>query len=136
MELPGSVLHLMIMNLKQQEFSIKKRLKSFAYAWNGLKVLVKEEHNFRIHIVVTIGVVIFAILLKISVYEWIAIVLAIGLVMAMEIINSAIENMADFVSPEKHEMVKKIKDISAAGVLICAVVTFLVGLIIFLPKII
>lgn len=122
--------------MKQQKFSIKKRLKSFTYAWNGLKVLVKEEHNFRIHIVVTIGVVIFAILLKISVYEWIAIMLAIGLVIATEIMNSAIENMADFVSPEKHEMVKKIKDISAAGVLICAVVTLLVGLIIFLPKII
>jgi len=67
--------------------------------------------------------------------EWIAVVVAFGFVIAMEIVNSAIENIADFVSPEKHEMIKKIKDLAAAAVLIAAITAFIIGLIIFVPKI-
>ena len=62
--------------------------------------------------------------------------LAIGLVITSEIINSAIENISDFISPEKHDLIKKIKDLSAAGVLISAITAFVIGLIIFIPKLI
>jgi diacylglycerol kinase len=121
--------------MNQQEFSIRKRLKSFTYAFAGLKVLFKEEHNARIHIIVAICVLILGFFLKISPIEWIAVVFAIGFVISMEIFNSAIENIADFISPERNEKIKKIKDLSAAGVLISAITAMVIGLIVFLPKI-
>ena len=120
--------------MKQHKFSIIKRIKSFVYAFNGLKILIKEEHNSRIHFLATIIVLITSIILKISVFEWIAIIFAIGFVISLEIVNSAIENIADFISPEKDKKIKKIKDLAAAAVLIGAITAFIIGLIIFLPK--
>ena len=121
--------------MKQQRFSMLKRLESFKYAFNGLRILIKEEHNARIHLFAAICVIIAGVLLKISVYEWIAVIFSIGLVFSTEIINSSIENIADFISPEKHETIKKIKDLSASAVLISAIAALIVGLIIFIPKI-
>lgn len=120
---------------KHRKFSLGERLKSFCYAFNGLKILWKEEHNARIHLIIAFLVVIAGFIFRISVTEWLAVLLSIGFVLALEIFNSSIENLADFVSPEKHEKIKKIKDLSAAGVLIAAITAFVVGLIIFLPKI-
>jgi diacylglycerol kinase len=122
--------------MKNERFSIKKRIKSFGYAFNGLRIVVKEEHNARIHLFATICVIAAGILFQISIIEWIAIAFAIGFVFSMEIINSAIENIADFISPEKHYMIKKIKDLSAAGVLISAIIALAVGIVVFIPKII
>ncbi|MFA7044156.1 MAG: diacylglycerol kinase family protein, partial [Bacteroidales bacterium] len=68
--------------------------------------------------------------------EWVAVVFAIGLVLSLEAINTSMENLADFVSPEKHVWIKKIKDLSAAGVLMGAISAVIIGLIVFLPKII
>ena len=121
--------------MKQHKFSITKRLKSFKYAFNGLIILFKEEHNARIHLFATICVVIAGFLLEIAKIEWFAVIFAIGFVIALEIINSSIENIADFVSPEKNKKIKKIKDLSAAAVLISAITAFVIGLIIFIPKI-
>lgn len=121
--------------MKNQKFSISQRLKSFPHAFNGLKILLREEHNARIHFVAAILVIIAGVVLKISTEEWITLVFAIGFVITAEIINSSIENIADFISPEKHEKIKKIKDLAAAGVLISAATALIVGLIIFLPKI-
>ena len=122
--------------MANQKFSIKKRLTSFRYAINGLKILIKNEHNSRIHLVAMIVAIILGIILKISNLEWIAIVMVIGFVFSIEIINSAIENLADFVSPNYNEIIKKVKDLSAASVLISALVSLIVGIIIFIPKII
>ena len=118
-----------------KRFSLKDRLKSFSFAFDGLKKLWKEEHNFRIHFFATILVIIAGLIFKISAFEWIAVILSIGLVFVTEIINTSIENLSDFVSPGENEQIKKIKDISAAGVLIAATTAFIVGVIIFLPKI-
>ena len=121
--------------MKREKFSIIKRLKSFTFALNGLKILILEEHNARIHLVAAILVVIAGILLKISNAEWVAVTFSIGLVFALETINSAIENLADFVSPEKNDQIKKVKDLSAGAVLIGAIAALVNGLIIFIPKI-
>lgn len=121
--------------MKQQKFSIIKRLESFKFAFNGLKIFLKEEHNSRIHLFAAICVLLAGFIFKVSTYEWIAIVFSIGLVFTLEIINSAIENIADFISPEKHHKIKKIKDLSAAGVLISAITAMIIGLIVFIPKI-
>lgn len=112
------------------------RMRSFAYAFSGLRILLKEEHNARIHLVIALCVVIASIVFDLSTYEWIAVIFSIGFVFALEIINSAIENIADFISPDRHEMIKKVKDLSAAGVLVGAITALTIGLIVFLPKIV
>jgi diacylglycerol kinase len=68
--------------------------------------------------------------------EWFAVIFAIGIVIAFEAINSAIENLADFVSPQEHHLIKKVKDLAAAGVLVSAISAAIVGLLIFIPRII
>ena len=73
--------------------------------------------------------------MKISILEWVTIVIAIGLVIALEAINSSIEKLSDFVSPEMHNQIKTVKDLSAAGVLISAITAVIVGLLVFIPKI-
>jgi diacylglycerol kinase len=122
--------------MKDKKFSIKKRIKSFVYAINGLKILIKEEHNFRIHIFVFIIVLLFGFLFKVSPLEWVSIILTSGFVFSLEIINSAIENLADFIMPDQNDHIGKIKDLSAAAVLIAAITSLITGSIIFLPKIV
>ena len=122
--------------MNKQKFSLKQRLKSFKHAFNGLRILLKEEHNARIHLIAAICVLIAGYVFQVSNYEWIALIFAIGLVFGLELINSSIENMADFVSPEKHDKIKKIKDLSAAAVLLGTVTALIIGLIIFVPKIV
>lgn len=121
--------------MNKQKFSLQKRVESFGYAFNGLKILISEEHNSWIHLGVAFFVILAGFYFKISSSEWIAIVFAIGLVISIEIINSAIESIADFISPGKHEMIKKIKDLSAAAVLVSAFTAVIIGLIVFLPRI-
>jgi diacylglycerol kinase len=116
-------------------FSLKQRLKSFTHAYHGLKLLFKEEPNARIHLLAAGLAVLLSWLFKLSSLEWVAILLAIGFVFAMELINSSIENLADFVSPENQDAIKKVKDLAAAGVLICALTSVLIALAVFMPKI-
>lgn len=121
--------------MKHNKFSITQRLRSFKYAYRGLSVLIREEHNTRIHLVVAAVVVIAGFVFKITAFEWIAVVFASGFVITLEILNTAIEDICDFISPEKHEMIKRIKDLSAAGVLVSAIIAVIIGLIVFVPKI-
>ena len=118
-----------------KKFSSRERLAGFRYAFNGLKILIAEEHNARIHLFIACCVVIAGIVFHISKNEWIAVVFCIGMVIALELINSAIENTADFISKEKSETIKKIKDLSAGAVLVAAIASAVIGLLIFLPKI-
>lgn len=124
------------MSKQQQRFSASKRFGSFRYAFNGLRVLLREEHNSWIHIGAAIVAISLGCFFQISLYEWIAIAFAIGFVIALEIVNSAIESLCDFVSPDRHDSIKKIKDLAAAAVLISAMTALAVGLIVFIPKII
>jgi diacylglycerol kinase len=122
--------------MKNQKFPIRNTIKSFGYAFNGLKTMIREEPNSRIHLFAAICTMTAGILFKVSLSEWIALVFATGFVITLEIVNSAIENIADFISPGKDDMIKKIKDLSAAGVLVSAITALIVGLIVFLPKIV
>jgi len=123
------------MSSNKKKFSIKERLVSFRYAFNGLKILIIEEHNARIHLFIACCVLVAGLIFKISTIEWIAVVFCIGLVFSLELVNSAIENAADSISKEKNKTVEKIKDLSAGAVLIAAITSAIIGLIIFLPKI-
>ena len=118
-----------------RNFSIIERIHSFKYAFNGLKILLKEEHNSRIQIILGFAVVILAITLDINPLEWAIITFSIALVITVETVNSAIENMADFLTLEHNNHIKKIKDLSAAAVLISALSATVIGLLIFIPKI-
>lgn len=122
--------------MKNEKFSMKKRIKSFSYAFAGLKVLFREEHNSWIHAVAAVLAVAMGFLFRISPIEWIAVVIVIGMVFAAEIINSSIERTADFVKAERDDRKRDIKDLGAAAVLVCAIAAAVVGIIIFIPKII
>lgn len=115
-------------------FSIKYRIKSFKFAIKGIISLFKHEHNSRIHLICAIFAVALAVYLKISVLEWAMIVLSIGIVFTAELINSAIERAIDLHSQEPSEKAGQAKDMAAAGVLIAAISSLIIGCIIFIPK--
>lgn len=120
--------------MEKKKFSIKKRALSFKHAFRGLRIVIKEEHNARIHLAATLMVLVFGFILKVSLTEWLVLIISIALVWAMELINSSIERICDFISPKKDDAIKNIKDITAAAVLVVALSAAIVGLIIFLPK--
>jgi diacylglycerol kinase len=120
---------------ESSKFSIQARLKSFSFAIEGLKTFFIQEHNARIHFLAALFAILLGLLLGISKLEWIGILFAIAFVLCTEVINTAIEGIANFISPEIHLAIKNIKDLAAAAVLIAAICAAIVGGIIFLPKI-
>lgn len=119
---------------KKEPFSIKKRGNSFRYAFQGIATFFKQEHNARIHLAATVLVIVLSVVFHVSKIEAIALVLATGLVWVAEIINTAIENMMDFISTEQNPKIKTIKDLSAAAVLMAALIAVITGCFIFIPK--
>ncbi len=113
----------------------KRGFIGFSYAWNGLKIMAKEP-NFRIHMIATLLVTIAGFYFKLNAIEWAVIVIVIGTVLISETFNSVVEQMIDYIKPEIHPTAKLIKDMSAGGVLLASVIAIIVGVIIFLPKII
>ncbi|MDP4210030.1 MAG: diacylglycerol kinase family protein [Bacteroidota bacterium] len=113
---------------------LKKRIKSFEYAFTGWYELAKSEPNARIHLVAAVGAITAGYLLHISKQEWCFIVFAIALVWAAEGFNTVIEKLVDHLFTDYHETARIAKDVSAGAVLICAVAALICGLIIFLPK--
>jgi diacylglycerol kinase len=118
-----------------KKFKILDRSKSFENAFSGLAALLKFEHNARIHIFILILVIVAGIILKISVIDWIAIVFASGLVFVSECFNTAVENLSDVVSSDFNEKIKLAKDVAAAGVFISAIVSVIIGIIVFAPEV-
>lgn len=121
--------------MEKRRFSFMDRTRSFKYAGRGIVRLVSREHNAWIHCAVTVCVIVAGGLLGLSTFEWIAVILCIGAVLAAEGVNSAIEVLCDKVSPEFDEAIKHTKDLAAGAVLILAVMSVIVGLLIFVPKI-
>ena len=114
---------------------IHKFIKGFGYAYSGLVHTFKTELNFRFHFFAAIAALLLGLILGISLFEWFWVFLAIGLVMATELFNTAIEALANAISLSFDPLIKKAKDASAAAVLVVSVFAFLVGLFIFIPKI-
>jgi diacylglycerol kinase (ATP) len=119
-----------------KKFSVNQRLISFKYAYKGLDYLFSTQHNARIHLFAALLAITLGFILQISLFEWCLICIAIVLVFVAELFNTAIEYMTDLISPELHEKAGHAKDLAAAGVLFCAFGSLVLGLIIFLPKII
>jgi diacylglycerol kinase len=120
--------------MNPKKFSLKSRFKSFKYAMDGLRSLLKNEHNARIHVIAAIAATITGIIMKLNHYEWALLTIVTGIVFLTELLNSSIESLADHVNPEWNEMIRRAKDYSAASVLISAIVAIVVGCLIFIPK--
>ncbi len=119
------------MNPKQE---CKKLINSFKYAIEGFISSFKTERNMKIHILAMIIAIALGIFLGLNITEWCIITIVIALVISAELFNTAIETIVDMVSPEKKPKAKLAKDISAGAVLALAIGAAIVGMILFIPK--
>lgn len=110
---------------------IQSRIQSFRHAFQGFKPAFVGQKNMIIHSLAAVVVVGVGLCVSITQTEWIAVIFAIGFVWVCEFFNSAIETLANVVSPEYNEYIKKVKDISAAAVLISAITAATVGGVVF-----
>ena len=115
-------------------FSLKSRLHSFKYAFNGLRLLLRNEHNSRIHLLAAIIAITMGFLLKINLLEWSVLIIVTGIVFLAELFNSSLESLSDIVDNEYNERIRDSKDYAAAAVLVAAIISILAGGIIFIPK--
>lgn len=109
-------------------------VRSLLFALQGVRQVFMTEANMRIHLVLTVLVIICGFIFKISVTEWMFCLMSFGWVISMEMMNTAIEKYVDFVTPEFHTAAGHAKDIAAGAVLISALFAAIVGLVIFVPK--
>jgi len=120
---------------ENKDFSSQNMWNSFMHAFSGIAILFKSQKNARIHIVILVLVIVAGIILRISAVQWIAVALVSGLVIAAESFNTAVEILCNIVMPEYNQGIRKVKDLSAAGVLVSAVTAAVTGLFVFIPAI-
>lgn len=120
----------------KNKFSSKARIKSFSFAFSGLKYFFLTQHNSWIHFVAAVVAIAAGYYFNISSGDWRWIIFCIGFVFAAELFNTAIESLTDLVSPQQNEMAGRVKDIAAGTVLVAAITAALIGLVIFIPRII
>ena len=108
---------------------------SLGHALDGIEYTINHERNFKIELFFAIAVTIMSFILKVSIIEWGILVLVISMVLALEMINTAIERCVDLVTKEYKELAKNAKDIAAGAVLVMSMFSVVIGIIIFLPKI-
>jgi diacylglycerol kinase len=113
---------------------MRKFIRGFGYAFNGIWHAAATQLNFKVHLVAAVVAVCSGWALQISPAEWLWITLCIGIVLATELLNTAIEFLTDLVSPEYNKRAGLVKDMSAGAVLVIAVCALVIGLIIFVPK--
>lgn len=119
------------MNKEKKKEAINR---SFGYALEGIAIGIQKERNMRIHCIVMIMVVLAGTILQISAIEWCICLVLFGVVMSLELVNTAVESVVDLVTEEWKPLAKVAKDTAAGAVLIAAIMSAIVGLIIFLPK--
>lgn len=110
-------------------------LKSFSYATNGIKEAFNTEPNFKVHIFIGAAAIILSFFFKFTKIEFALLVITIATVIILELINTVVEKLVDIVSPKISKRAKVIKDLSAGIVLISALASIVIGIILFLPKI-
>ena len=109
-------------------------IKSFRNAFQGIVIMLQNERNAQIHSISAILVIIAGLLFKICPYEWATIAFAIGIVLTSEGLNSSIERLSDVVQPNNDDRIRVVQDFAAGDVLISAITAAIIGLIVFLPK--
>jgi undecaprenol kinase/diacylglycerol kinase (ATP) len=108
---------------------------AFVFAFSGLRYFFRHEGNGRIQTVIGTITLVLSVLFRLSRMEWIVVLLCIGLVLSLEMLNSALEKLCDLVQPDLHPQIKIIKDVAAAAVLWACLISTAIGALIFLPKI-
>jgi diacylglycerol kinase len=108
--------------------------KSFSYAFQGVKTAIKNEPNLRIHIFFAVTTLISAWILNFNLFEWILLMMTIFFVIMLELINTVLEALVNIVSPDFNKEAKVAKDVSAAAVLFAAIMSVIVGVLLFGPK--
>ncbi|WP_343486156.1 diacylglycerol kinase family protein [Allomuricauda sp. d1] len=119
--------------MPKQSF-FKNRVRSIGFALKGLFLLLRTEPSIKVQFVIALVMTAAGFYFEISATEWILQLLAIGLVMGIEGMNTAVEKLADFIHPEYHQKIGFIKDVSAGAVMLVSVLATVIGLIIYLPK--
>jgi len=122
------------MEFEKDNSFITGRLKSVGFAIKGAYKLITTEHSVMVQFSLAIIMIIAGFYFDIDRYEWMMQILAFGLVLGIESMNTGIEKMADFVHPEFHNRIGFIKDIAAGGVLFAAIAAIAIGLLIYVPK--
>ncbi|GAA4945808.1 diacylglycerol kinase family protein [Algibacter agarivorans] len=122
------------MNKKEESFFIN-RIKSIGYAFKGAVLLLKTEASIKVQLSIALLVTAAGFYYNISTTEWTIQLLAIGLVLSLEGVNTAIEAIADFIHPEHHKEIGLIKDIAAGAVFIASTFSIIIGFILYLPKV-
>lgn len=112
---------------------VKGRLKSLRYAVSGAYKLITTEHSVMVQFSVGIIITVLGIVFEITKTEWLFQILAIGMVLAIEGLNTAVEKIADFIHPDHHKKIGFIKDIAAGAVAFAAISAIITGLIIYVP---
>ena len=108
--------------------------KSFGYAFQGIFNTIRTERNIKMHCAAAILVTIFGIWLQISKTEWMICFILFGLILALELVNTAVEATVDLFTEERKPLAKKAKDAAAGAVLIVAIFAAVIGILIFIPK--
>ena len=113
--------------------NFKRFLRSFKFAFKGLAIVFREEQSFRVQIVALSVILVFGALFKIKTWEWIALILVAASVLVLELVNSALERIIDYLKPRLHHYVEIVKDIMAGAVLVASIAAAAIGVIIFYP---
>lgn len=117
-----------------QESKKNPLYKSFGYAFAGIFTGIRKERNMKIHCLAMFGVICAGILLQISALEWCICFVLFGLILSLELVNTAVEAVVDLVTEEKKPLAKIAKDTAAGAVLISAIMAVIVGCILFIPR--
>jgi diacylglycerol kinase (ATP) len=121
---------------KTNNFSLISRIRSFGFAFQGIFSAYQSGHNLWIQSFVGMLVILAGIWLEVSKTEWLILIICIGMVLSAEIFNSSIEKLVDLVSPDYNKKAGRIKDLAAGAVLMLSITAAVIGLLIFIPRLI
>lgn len=118
-----------------KQFGIKKQLYNFKYCFEGIIYALRNEQSMISHFVIALLTIILGFIVKLSKIEWFVVIILIALVIAVEFINTSVEAVVDMVMPDIHPLAKIAKDTASTAVLVVSFAAFIIGLIIYMPKI-
>ncbi|WNB93949.1 diacylglycerol kinase family protein [Bacillus sp. NEB1478] len=113
----------------------KKLISSFKYAFEGIVAVFKNEQNFKIHTIISVVVILTAIALDFSNLRMIILLIIIGMVLALELVNTAVEKTVDLVTQNVHPLAKQAKDAAAGAVLVFSIFAVIIGILLFIEPI-
>ncbi|NOR27310.1 MAG: diacylglycerol kinase family protein [Lutibacter sp.] len=113
---------------------LMNRIKSVKYAAKGFWILITSENSIIAQVIIGVLMTIFGFIMHISATEWMFQIFSIGLVLVAESLNTGIEKLADFIHPDYHKQIGRVKDISAGAAFFAAIFAVIIGLIIYIPK--